>query len=71
MADEPTGNLDSATGKAILDVFDQLNADGMTILMVTHDDSVAHRCKRIVRLKDGNLETDRPSPRMLGEPAPA
>jgi putative ABC transport system ATP-binding protein len=70
MADEPTGNLDSATGKAILDVFDQLNADGMTILMVTHDDSVAHRCKRIVRLKDGNLETDRPSPRMLGEPAP-
>jgi len=67
MADEPTGNLDSATGRAILDVFEGLNQQGMTILMVTHDDSVALRCKRVVRLADGLLEFDRPSPRMTGE----
>ncbi|MEY3231629.1 MAG: hypothetical protein RL689_1718 [Planctomycetota bacterium] len=67
MADEPTGNLDSATGRAILDVFEGLNQQGMTILMVTHDDSVAFRCKRVVRLADGLLEYDRPSPRLTGE----
>lgn len=58
MADEPTGNLDSKTGNAILETFDQLNVGGMTILMVTHDNSVADRCKRVVRLKDGVLESD-------------
>ncbi|MDX2131321.1 MAG: ABC transporter ATP-binding protein [Planctomycetota bacterium] len=59
MADEPTGNLDSTTGRAILELFDRLHAEGMTILMVTHDDSVATRCKRVVRLKDGVVEYDR------------
>lgn len=58
MADEPTGNLDSATGKAILDLFDRLHADGMTVLMVTHDDNVAKRCKRVVRLADGLVSSD-------------
>ena len=58
MADEPTGNLDSTTGKAILEMFDRLNAEGMTILMVTHDESVADRCKRVIRLKDGVVSTD-------------
>ncbi len=58
MADEPTGNLDSATGRAILEVFDALNAEGMTILMVTHDNAVARRCKRVVRLRDGMVESD-------------
>ncbi|MCW5776354.1 MAG: ABC transporter ATP-binding protein [Phycisphaeraceae bacterium] len=58
MADEPTGNLDSTTGEAILRVFEDLHAQGMTILMVTHDDSIADRCERIVRLKDGLIETD-------------
>jgi len=59
MADEPTGNLDSTTGKAILDLFGTLHAEGMTILMVTHDDSVAERCERIIWLKDGEIESDR------------
>lgn len=62
MADEPTGNLDSATGKAILELFDDLHAKGMTILMVTHDDSIATRCRRVVRLKDGVVEFDRVNP---------
>lgn len=59
MADEPTGNLDSKTGQAILALFEDLHAKGMTIIMVTHDDSIAERCRRVVRLKDGVVEIDR------------
>ena len=59
MADEPTGNLDSATGLAILNTLDALHAKGMTILMVTHDERIAERCQRVVRLRDGLVETDR------------
>lgn len=58
MADEPTGNLDSATGNAILALFDELHRSGVTIIMVTHDPVVALRCERVVRLKDGLLESD-------------
>ena len=58
LADEPTGNLDSATGNAILGVFDELNDQGMTVVMVTHDPKVALRCQRVVRLADGLIETD-------------
>ncbi len=61
MADEPTGNLDSATGGQILDLFDSLHAKGMTILMVTHDPAVAARCQRVVRLRDGLIEYDGPA----------
>jgi putative ABC transport system ATP-binding protein len=58
MADEPTGNLDSKTGEAILTMFEGLHQKGMTIIMVTHDDSVADRCERIFRLRDGLVERD-------------
>jgi putative ABC transport system ATP-binding protein len=58
MADEPTGNLDSTTGGAILQTLDDLHQIGMTIIMVTHDESVAERCQRIVRLRDGLIESD-------------
>jgi putative ABC transport system ATP-binding protein len=58
MADEPTGNLDSTTGAAILKLFADLHEAGMTIIMVTHDDDIAAHCQRIVRLKDGLLESD-------------
>ena len=58
LADEPTGNLDSATTDEILAIFDELNDDGRTIILVTHEDDVADRAKRIVRLKDGMLHTD-------------
>lgn len=58
MADEPTGNLDSVTGIAILELLQRLHEEGMTILMVTHDDNVADRCKRIIRLHDGRIESD-------------
>ena len=58
LADEPTGNLDTNTGQAILDVFDRLHQRGMTIIMVTHDPTVADRCQRVVRLRDGLVESD-------------
>jgi putative ABC transport system ATP-binding protein len=58
LADEPTGNLDSKTGEAILKLFDELVAAGKTILMVTHDPTVAHRCHRVIRLHDGLIASD-------------
>ncbi|MBX3359509.1 MAG: ABC transporter ATP-binding protein [Phycisphaeraceae bacterium] len=58
MADEPTGNLDSTTGEAILQVIEGLHRQGMTIVMVTHDDRISKRCERVVRLRDGLLESD-------------
>lgn len=58
LADEPTGNLDSVTTEEILQLLDNLNRDGKTIIMVTHEPDVAARCKRIVRLKDGHIESD-------------
>jgi putative ABC transport system ATP-binding protein len=58
MADEPTGNLDSATGEAILRLFEELHALGMTIIMVTHDPKIGARSERIITLKDGLILTD-------------
>ena len=63
MADEPTGNLDSSTGESILQIIEDLHAKGMTIVMVTHDDRISQRCERIVRLKDGMLESDALTPK--------
>ncbi|TVP98720.1 MAG: ABC transporter ATP-binding protein [Planctomycetaceae bacterium] len=59
LADEATGNLDSVTTEEILNLFDSLNNEGRTIIMVTHEDEVAARAKRIVRLADGLLSSDR------------
>lgn len=58
LADEPTGNLDTATGQQILGLFDDLHERGSTIIMVTHDPTVAARCRRVVRLRDGLVESD-------------
>jgi ABC-type lipoprotein export system ATPase subunit len=55
LADEPTGNLDSATGNGILNVLEKLNQGGQTIVMVTHDEKIAHRAGRIVTLTDGRI----------------
>jgi putative ABC transport system ATP-binding protein len=58
LADEPTGNLDSKTGREILAVFDELHGAGHTIILVTHDDGVGARARRCVRLRDGTIESD-------------
>ena len=58
LADEATGNLDTATTNEILDLFDSLNNDGATIVMVTHEEEVAERARRIIRLRDGVVESD-------------
>jgi ABC-type lipoprotein export system ATPase subunit len=55
LADEPTGNLDSATGNGILDVLERLNKAGQTILMVTHDERIAGRAGRVITLADGRI----------------
>ena len=63
LADEPTGNLDTVTGQAILQVFDQLHERGKTIVMITHEPDVAARTQRIVTLRDGLILSDEPTER--------
>ncbi len=58
LADEPTGNLDTATGKAILELFEAVNAAGTTVIIVTHDAEVRSVCRRVVHLRDGLIERD-------------
>ncbi len=58
LADEPTGNLDSAAGVEILRLFDELHVQGKTIILVTHDPSVSRRARRAIRLRDGLIESD-------------
>ena len=55
LADEPTGNLDSKTGKDVLELFEKLHSEGITILMVTHDTEVAERSQRIINILDGKI----------------
>lgn len=58
LADEATGNLDSTSGSEILNIFDDLHRQGKTLIMITHDDDVAQRAERNVRLRDGQIESD-------------
>ena len=63
LADEPTGNLDTASGAEILDLFGELNASRVTVVVVTHDPEVAARAQRIVELRDGRIVSDAPFPK--------
>ena len=58
LADEPTGALDSKSTADLLDLFDQINAAGRTIVVITHEDDVAQRAKRVVRMRDGKIISD-------------
>lgn len=62
LADEPTGNLDTKTSYEIMDLFDQLYSKGNTIVMVTHEEDIAHYAHRVVRLRDGLVESDTINP---------
>ena len=58
LADEPTGNLDSATGQEIMTLFHDLNKDGVTLILVTHEKEIAQQAKRIINMKDGKIVQD-------------
>jgi putative ABC transport system ATP-binding protein len=58
LADEPTGNLDTKTGEEIMHLFEQLYRRGNTLLVVTHEEHVANHARRVVRLRDGHIESD-------------
>lgn len=58
LADEPTGNLDSKTSEEIMHIFDKIQADGNTVILVTHEEDIAHFAHRIIRLRDGIIESD-------------
>jgi putative ABC transport system ATP-binding protein len=65
LADEPTGNLDSRTGQEVLELIDTLNAQGKTIVLVTHDERIATRAHRVLHMRDGLIEREvvnRPEP---------
>jgi putative ABC transport system ATP-binding protein len=59
LADEPTGNLDSKTSHEIMDIFNKIHADGNSVVLVTHEDDISRFAHRIIRLRDGLLESDR------------
>ena len=72
LADEPTGNLDTKTGEAIMAQFDELNGSGQTIILVTHEEHIAAHAERTIRLRDGLIESDEGADLRLvanGEPA--
>jgi putative ABC transport system ATP-binding protein len=63
LADEPTGNLDSATGREIMEALERAGGEGRTIILVTHEEEIADRARRILRLRDGRLVSDEPTAR--------
>ncbi|MEZ4963968.1 MAG: ABC transporter ATP-binding protein [Saprospiraceae bacterium] len=74
LADEPTGNLDTKTSYEIMDLFEQIHRSGNTVILVTHENDIAQHAHRIVRLRDGLIESDQPNDNILSissAPAPA
>jgi putative ABC transport system ATP-binding protein len=68
LADEPTGALDSRSTADVLDIFDRLNAEGRTLVVITHEDEVAHHAKRVVTLVDGRITSDVRNGALVGPP---
>jgi putative ABC transport system ATP-binding protein len=70
IADEPTGALDSRTGEEIIGLFQAINAEGKTVIIVTHEEDIAEHCRRIIRLRDGEIVSDEPvaEPRAAAPP---
>jgi putative ABC transport system ATP-binding protein len=66
LADEPTGNLDTKTSKEIMDIFTQIQEAGNTVVLVTHEEDIANYAKRVVRLRDGLIESDKRKSELVG-----
>ena len=58
LADEPTGNLDTKTSYEIMEIMGKIHADGNTVILVTHEEDISHYAHRVIRLRDGIVETD-------------
>ena len=58
LADEPTGNLDTASSREILQILKDLNAAGRTVILITHDNGIAAQARRVIRIMDGHIESD-------------
>ncbi|WP_294930332.1 MacB family efflux pump subunit [uncultured Paracoccus sp.] len=71
LADEPTGALDSQSGQQVLEILDEIHAEGRTVVIVTHDMGIAERAQRIIEIKDGQIIADRPTGARLAAPVPA
>jgi putative ABC transport system ATP-binding protein len=69
LADEPTGNLDTRTGEQIMGIFRDLNAQGVTVILVTHEQEIAVQARRIVQMRDGQIMRDVPTAELLAEQA--
>ncbi len=69
LADEPTGNLDSRTSSEIMDIFDEIYKNGNTIVVVTHEEDIANHARRVVRLRDGIIESDRKNAGLVHSPS--
>ena len=70
LADEPTGNLDSVAGRQVMDLLAEMNAGGLTLLVVTHDPAVAARASRVLIMKDGRIVERASGTNLAGQPAP-
>jgi putative ABC transport system ATP-binding protein len=70
LADEPTGNLDSVAGRQVMDLLEEMNAGGLTLLVVTHDPAIAARASRVLIMKDGRIVERASSTKLAGQPAP-
>jgi putative ABC transport system ATP-binding protein len=74
LADEPTGNLDTRTSEEVIAIFQELNDQGETVLLITHEADIAHYAKRIIAMRDGKIVTDEPITQVRAvavKPAPA
>ena len=71
LADEPTGNLDSKTSYEIMEILSKIHIDGNTVILVTHEEDISHYAHRVIRLRDGVIESDKVNENPLSAAVPA